>query len=166
MATTGPALWPSTTTWPDTTVYPGQGAIPFIRCLISYDSYTAATRTWNDMSSRLRSWAVNRGRGNDQYRFEAGTASVVLENRDRQLDPVVNSGIQPMNKLWLYEEFSGEVRDLFTGYAESYQQDWPDGGWSNALTTIQATDEYKILNGYAIPSGTALAGGATTFSGD
>lgn len=156
MATTGNALWPSATTYPNTNVYPGQGTVPFIRCLISYDDYTAPTRTWNDMSARLRAWSVDRGRPNELTDFDAGSATFTLENRDRQLDPNINTSIRPMNKVWLYEEFSGEVRDLFVGYAESYQQEWPGGGWSNALTTVRAADEFKVLNLSEFASGTSF----------
>lgn len=44
--------------------------------------------TWTDISSYLRSFQTRRGRGDELDTFSAGTASFVLDNRDRRFDPV------------------------------------------------------------------------------
>src|SRR6266511_5884847 len=130
MATTGTALWPSTTTWPDTTVYPGQGNFPMVRALVSFDDVSVASPSWTDKSNKLLDWQTARGRPTELDQFDAGTANVAFDNRDRSLDPIVNTSVRPMNRVWLYEEFSGEVHDLFRGYAEAWQLSWPTPGTS------------------------------------
>src|SRR3954453_4355822 len=99
-ATTGPALWPSTATFPDTTVYPGQDARPYVRCRLSFDDASAATPNWTEVANiDLRSFSTSRGRDTEQSQFDAGSASVVLDNRDRAYDPNSNASIRPMNRI-------------------------------------------------------------------
>src|SRR6266542_1011334 len=152
MATTGPALWPSSTTWPDTTVYPGQGSYPMMRALVSFDDVSVASPVCTDKTDKLRDWQVARGRATELDQFDAGSAQVEFDNRDRSLDPIINTSVRPMNRVWLYEEFSGEVHDLFKGYAESWQQTWPGGGWSDAVATVRAVDEIKVLARTTLPT--------------
>lgn len=63
-----------------------------------------------------------------------------------------------MNRIWLFSEWSGEVNRLFTGYAEAYEQAWPDGGWSQAVTNVRAADETKVLNLASLPTSGAVSG--------
>lgn len=152
-AATGTALFPGSSTFPDTTVYPGQGTQPYVRCRFSFDTFDDPTPSWSEVTnSDFRSFSTSRGRDNEQSQFDAGSASVVLDNRDRAYDPNFNASILPMNRIWLYEEFSGEVHDLFKGYVESWIQGWPGGGWSDAVVTASAVDEFKILNLQTVPA--------------
>lgn len=131
----------------------GQGNFPIVRCRISFDDYAESTPVWNEVTnSDFRGYSTSRGRENEQQTHDAGTATVVLDNRDRAYDPNVNATVTPMNGLWLYEEFSGEVRDIFKGYVDAWQQGWPDGGWSDAVVTATATDEFKVLAMQAVPT--------------
>src|SRR3954452_25507376 len=104
-AATGTALFPSAATFPDTTVYPGQGNLPMVRCRLSFDDVSDATPNWTEVSNAaFRSFSTSRGRDTEQSQFDAGSASVVLDNRDRAYDPFNNIAIKPMNRIWLYEE--------------------------------------------------------------
>lgn len=158
MATTGTALWPSATTWPDTTVYPGQGTVVFVRALVSFDDVSVASPTWTDKSLKLRLWSTSRGRGSELEKFDAGTVTIAFDNRDRALDPIVNTAVRPLNRIWLYAEFSGETHDLFTGYAESWQQTWPEPGTSDAIATVRGVDEFKLLSLSRLPGTTGTPG--------
>ena len=146
MATTGTTLFPGASTFPNTSgVNPGQGPIPLFRCLYSTDNFSVSTPTWVDASADLRSVSVDRGRNSELENFDAGSASVTLNNRTRTYDPNVNALIRPMNRVWIYAEFSGARIDLFRGYAESWGQDWPDGGFDQ-VAILHAVDEVKVLN--------------------
>src|SRR5262245_16375915 len=158
MATTGPATWPGATTWPDTTVYPGQDVVQYVRCLIALADINVATTTWIDASADLQGWATSRGRTTELDQFDAGTATITLDNRGHEYDPILAAGlypgaatwpgtsvwpgagenVRPMNRVWIYSEFSGETHDLFKGYAEAWQQTWPGRGWSNIITAVRA----------------------------
>ncbi len=62
--------------------------------------------TWTDMSTRLRAGNTKRGRNHERARFEAGTASLTLNNQDRALDPTNTAStyypkIKPGNRVQL-----------------------------------------------------------------
>jgi hypothetical protein len=151
VANTGPALFPGTTTYPGTGVYPGQGTAPIVRCYLSTDDVSVSTPTWTDVTSKLRSVSISRGRQDELGEVDAGTATIVLDNRDRSFDPTINAQVKPLNRIWLSAEFSGERQDLFRGYAEMYQQQWPGGGSADAICVGSFADELKILNLAGMP---------------
>src|SRR5215813_11818798 len=125
MATTGPATWPGATTFPGTSIYPGQGDFPIVRCRISLADYTA-TPAWIEATPDLQGWATSRGRATELDQFDAGTATITLDNRGHEYDPILvaalfpgtavypnttvypgaGENVRPMNRIWLYEEFS------------------------------------------------------------
>jgi hypothetical protein len=152
-ATTGPALKTSTSQVTSTGTLTGQGVAPIVRARYSTDDVSDSTPTWIEVdNSDLRAFSTSRGRDSEQSQFDAGTASVTLDNRDRQFDPVLHATIRPLNRWWLLEEFSGEVQDLFRGYAESYGNQWPGGGWSDAECVVTLVDEFKIAALDALPT--------------
>lgn len=90
----------------------------------------AATPTWTDVSSYVRALRIRRGRQDELNRVEAGTAEVVLDNRDRRFDPTYTSGpyypnVVPMRKINTRATWSGTTYDLYTGYVEAWPPDWP-----------------------------------------
>jgi hypothetical protein len=145
-ATIGPALKTSTSQVTSTTTLTGQGLAPIVRARYSTDDVSDSTPTWIEVdNSDFRNFSTSRGRDSEQGTIEAGTATVTLDNRDRQFDPVLHALIGPLNRWWLFEEFSGEVQDMFKGYAESYGNQWPAGsGWSDAVCVVTLADEFKI----------------------
>lgn len=144
MATAGTALYPSSTTYPSATTYPGGGDNPILWCLYSTDAVSTAVPTWLDATLDVRSFSVSRGRASELSRVDAGTASILLDNRDRAYDPVITTAIRPLNRWWIREQFSGDTIDVFKGYAESYQQQWVKGS-DDASTVVSCVDEFKVL---------------------
>jgi hypothetical protein len=140
---------------------PGQEAAPIVRCYIATDDFSDSTPNWTDVTAKMRSYSTSRGRNTELEDFNAGTASVVLDNRDRAFDPTVQVSIRPLNRIWLFEEFSGERRDLFRGYAERYEQNWDPSGIVDATATVYAADEHKLLANQALPSSGTIASGTT-----
>lgn len=47
---------------------------------------------WTDITAYTREVNIDRGRSNDLERVESGTASILLDNRDRRFDPVYDAG--------------------------------------------------------------------------
>jgi len=145
MATVGEAVFPGTNVFPNTNVYPGQGNEPLYRCYLAFDDVSVASPTWTDASDKLRVFDTERGRGSELEQFDAGKATIDLNNRLRTFDPIINPLIRPMNRVWLYEEFSGEVHDVFKGYVERWKQVSVGTGTSDAIARLQAVDEFKVL---------------------
>ena len=54
--------------------------------------------------------------------------------------------MRPRNRCWLRAQFNGSTYDLFKGYVESYDQQHPAPGQSDAVCVVQASDELKMLN--------------------
>jgi hypothetical protein len=151
MASTATAFFPGASSFPNTTQYPGQGLAPIPRCRLSFDDASDSTPTWVEVAnSKSRAFGTSRGRESPLQQHDAGSATVVLDNRNRDFDPTNTASpyypnVTPMVRIWLYEEFSGEVHDLFRGYVESWDQEWPGGGWSDAIVTLACADEFKVL---------------------
>jgi hypothetical protein len=124
----------------------GQGNLPILDVYISFSDLSDPTPDWTWISpNKIRSFSVSRTEG------ETGTATLVLDNRDRAYDSTVNAGVRPMNQVWLREQFTGDTNDMYKGYAESYEMEWPGGGWSDAVVVVKTADEFKILSLMTLP---------------
>lgn len=109
-----------------------------------------------DIAEYVRSGSIQRGvnRFDGVYaRAEAGQASVVLDNRDRRFDPTNLSGpyvsagetqITPMRAWWLQATWNSVTYNLWRGFADNWQLDYPHTG-NDATTTLTGTDGTKIL---------------------
>ena len=101
-----------------------------------------------DLSDRVRSLTVNRGRSDLTEPVLAGRAQVVLDNRDGLLDPtntasILYPGVQPRRTVNLYAD--GE--QVFSGFVETIGLDYTLDG--DATVTVSAQDgkfkqEYEI----------------------
>src|SRR5262249_47183132 len=90
-------------------------------------------------------------RNSELEAFDAGTASVELNNRARIYDPTTDATIRPMNRVWILEEFSGDRRSVFMGYAERWNANYPGLGF-DSISTVVAADELKVLSNLLLPS--------------
>ena len=152
MATTGSPLWPGASTFPGASVFPGQGVAPIIRARYSTDDASVSIPTWIELTaSQMRNFATSTGRDDERSEFTAGNATLTLDNRNRTFDPNNNAAIKPLNRLWLYEEFSGEVHSLIKGYVTAWTQQWPQGGLADATATADMSDEFLVLSQAALP---------------
>lgn len=151
MATTGPRIYPGASTYPGSSLYAGQGMLPRIQALYSTEP-VASPPDWQYVpEGNIRSWTVTRGRDSELAEIDAGTASVVIDNTDRTFDPTENTDVGPMNRWWLRVQFDGTTEDVFVGYAESYDQQWPGKG-ADAVTVVSLVDEFKVLALDALPT--------------
>lgn len=103
---------------------------------------------WIDLSARVRSLSTRRGRVSEQDRFQAGTASIVFDNRDRYLDPSYMGSpwygfILPMRRINIQWTYAGTTYDQFTGYVDGWPQAYTNP--SDATVTVTATDAFKFL---------------------
>jgi len=115
---------------------------------------------WVDITSRVQSATINRGRQRILDRFEAGTASVVLRNDDRLFDPSNSAGtyagkLVPMVPFRIRAQNSAGTYSRFTGFADSWVQRY-DRGNHAATCTVALTDAFKVLSLTRPPSPWAL----------
>ena len=133
------------------------GDRPEIVCRVSFDgAATPDPLVWVDMSDRLRSFSVDRGGENELELVDTGTASVVLDNNDRALDPFNTSSpyspdVRPRRRLWLQGQWDGATHDLFYGWTGAFKPEWPGVGFDNVVA-VEAQDAFAIASGDALPT--------------
>ena len=104
-----------------------------------------------DLSDRVRSLTVNRGKSDLTEPVQVGRAQVVLDNRDGALDPqneasVLYPGVQPRRSVRLY----GDDEPVFFGFVESIELDYSLDG--DATVVVSAQDGLSRLGIAGIPS--------------
>ena len=122
------------------------------------DTNTLAAEVWTDVTAYSRSLSIRRGATRAEgpvLRFEAGTASVTLDNSDRRFDPTNLSGpyvtggetdVRPMRGLRITATYNGTVYPLFKGYADAWDISYDEPSYSTCVLT--ATDATKVLANY------------------
>lgn len=134
---------------------------PFPRLEIDFahDPGYTGTPTWTDLTSRIIEFHTKHGKQSELDQVEAGTATLVLDNRDGALDPMRTSSpyypnVIPMRKARLAAEHSYDTtrRNLFTGFIEGIDPDY-SAGWGNVpMVKISLIDVFEILNNINVGS--------------
>lgn len=123
-------------------------ALPTLAVDIGFATDPGLPPTWVDISEYVRSASIRRGRSHELDRVEAGTATVLLDNRDGRFDPA-NAlspywpNVLPMRQVRIRATWEGVGYILFRGYIESWPQSWASGGVGDATVTLQAVDGFK-----------------------
>ncbi|WP_405149427.1 hypothetical protein OG589_14485 [Sphaerisporangium sp. NBC_01403] len=112
--------------------------------------------SWTDVTS----WGkhgISTRRGSSRVespiiRYEAGTATVTLNNSDRRFDPTnlagpyVGSGksqVTPMRPIRIRATWASTTYDIFRGFVDIWDVDWVADIYSEV--TVRATDGFKVL---------------------
>jgi len=122
---------------------------------------TVTTRTWTDVTSDVREITyVLAGRQHELQRTEAGTLTMVLNNRHGNYDPTNTTGAYYPNvkrTRWIRVRsvWNSVVYPEWQGLIEGYSGEWPAVG-KDATVTVHAADGFKPLNlldlnGYSYP---------------
>jgi hypothetical protein len=111
-------------------------------------SGSTGTPSWTDVSTYVRSATWHRGRSRALDKFQAGTATVVLDNRDRRFDPDYVSGpysgqILPRCQIRIQGQYNGVTYSLWQGYVDAWPQGYTNPNDSTA--TVNATDGFTTL---------------------
>lgn len=119
-------------------------------------SYTLGGLQYVDVTSRVRNFAVARGRSSLFNQFPAGQASIEFNNHDRAFDPLYTASpyygnILPRREIRIT---SGGIVQ-FTGWVEDWDLTYtPDG---NSVVVATANDAISILAGNTLSAGTPTA---------
>lgn len=122
-----------------------------------------------DISDQVRRASTRRGRNRILANFEAGTATVVLNDPDGDFNPDNASSpyfgkLLPLRKIRIYAlTILGGVGvevNLFSGYITSYDTSFYQGTDADSIVTLQCADGFRLLNNVsteipAIPGATA-----------
>ena len=109
-----------------------------------------------DVTSYVRSVSLRRGRSKETEKFDAGRATVVLDNRSRRFDPSYTAGpyygsLKPRKAVTI----DVEGQRVYTGQVEDWNLDYTVGGDSTA--SVVASDGMTLLAGRTLTGGTATS---------
>ena len=128
-----------------------------------------------DISTTVRSVSTQRGRRRALERFGTGTATVVLDNRDRAFDPtntaspyynatVGVTGVVPSIPVVIRATWDGTTYAIFRGWIDSWSFNYTDAGVGDATATVTCSDAFKPLGKVigGLPSSASITSGGTT----
>jgi len=128
---------------------------------------------WTDISSYVRTIATTRRLSRDAQSWEAGTATLILDNRDASFTaanlagPYVTggvTGIRPWRPIRIRATWAGVTYYLYRGYStawnEGYVSPFPNGG--DAFVTVPCQDEWAALSRFDGLAQTPVGAGEMT----
>ena len=113
-----------------------------------------------DISDTILQVSIRRGRNRILDKFEAGSATIVLEDTTGAYNPSNISGpyygkLVPLRKIRIWGEYNGVQYPLFAGYIQSYDTNFKVGLSETSSVTLKCVDGFRFFNGVSV---TTLAG--------
>jgi len=113
-----------------------------------------------DISDTILRVGIRRGRNRILDKFEAGSATVVLEDTTGAYNPSNTAGpyygkLVPLRKIRIWGEYEGVQYPLFAGYIQSYDTNFQVGVSETSTVTLKCVDGFRFFNGVSV---TTLAG--------
>jgi hypothetical protein len=115
-----------------------------IKGLLDNSSYPLAGELFEDVTSKVKSVSISRGKSRELDRFSAGEASVIFDNRDRTFDPFYNDSpyvnqIVPKKKI----KITSGNQDAFVGTIDDWNLTYDLSGQSEA--SVNCADGFVFL---------------------
>lgn len=139
-------------------------------CQFSPDPPTQlqGARRWIDLSPRVLSFDIRRGKTRMLDRFEAGTMDLRVKNTDRFLDPENAQGpyygsLLPMRPIRFGFVVDGVTYWQFFGFVERWPQVWQGHTWAEVDMTC--VDGFELLANHYLTSSYATLQQSTATSG-
>jgi hypothetical protein len=126
----------------------GSGTVPI--------NSTLASITWTDVTQYVRDVSTSRGRSSELDTYSAGSCQVILNNRTRLFDPENTAGtyygkLTPLRPIRIrVTPAGGTIRSIFFGFIDQWPQSYSYP--RDATVSVTATDAFKVLNQYKLPS--------------
>lgn len=150
--------------------FPQSPLVPTITLEVAFVSNPGdAAYTWTDLSSRLRSFTIRRGRNDELGSIDSGVARVRLDNSDRALEPEYAAGayypnVDVLRPVRISAVWAATTYRLYTGYVERWAPTVrsPKG----AYVDLDLVDGFELLKQASLEgislggvvSGAAIAG--------
>jgi hypothetical protein len=138
-----PALYDSTTTYDASALSfdggtPPLANMPAVGVFIAWDDTPyEASPVWTEISHYVRQISIRRGRQDDLQQFGPGTASLTLDNRDSQFDPM-NTGspynLKPRRQIRIVANWNGTEYSLFRGFVSGWPVEYTEAGLDSTVT--------------------------------
>lgn len=111
--------------------------------------------TWTEITSSVRSMSIDRGRGGDWDNF-SGSATVVLNNRERLFDPFYTSGtyygkLLPRRQIKIEATYASTTYSVFRGFIDGWPPTWTDAG-GDSTVTLSCYDAMQLLAQVQLPA--------------
>ena len=111
-----------------------------------------------DVTERVKSVTINRGKSRELDRFTTGSANITFTNQDRAFDPFYTSSpyypdIRPRRNIRISTVVSGSTAVQFTGLVEDWTLDYDVSGQSDAFAAC--VDGFILFGGQQLLFGTA-----------
>lgn len=119
------------------------------------DGPYVASPTWTDITSSVRSMSTDRGRSDDWGTF-SGSATVVLNNRERLYDPFYTSGtyygkLLPRRQIKIEATYASVTYSVFRGFIDGWPPTWTDAG-GDSTVTLSCYDAMQLLAQVQLPA--------------
>ena len=120
-----------------------------------------------DVSDITLRASIRRGRNRILNKFEAGTATVVLEDTNGDWVPTNTSSpyygkLLPLRKIRIYADYNSVRYYLYSGYITSYDTNFQLGLESISSVTLQCVDAFRLFSNVAISTVAGTSAGQTT----
>jgi hypothetical protein len=134
-------------------------AKPTVKVEVAWtDGPYVASPTWSDITTYVRSVSTSRGRTDDWQNFDSGSATLVLDNRDRRFDPTYTAGpnygnLQPRRQIRVTADAgtgSGYVA-LFRGFVDGWPVRLSQAGFDSTVT-ITAYETLGLIAQDQVPA--------------
>jgi hypothetical protein len=120
-----------------------------------------------DVSDITLRASIRRGRNRILNKFEAGSATVVLEDTNGDWVPTNTSSpyygkLVPLRKIRIYADYESVRYYLYSGYITSYDTNFQLGLESISSVTLQCVDAFRLFSNVAISTVAGTSVGQTT----
>lgn len=125
----------------------------------------ATSPTWVDVTAYVREITTRRGRRDEFQDFGSGSATVVLDNRDRRFDPLntaspYNGQLTPRRQIRVRASntvgATTTTHDVYRGYVSGWPVSITDAGFDSTVT-VECFDALGLLDTEEIPDDLADA---------
>ena len=126
-----------------------------VKGLLDNDTYLLGGTIFYDVTNKVKSVAIRRGKNRQLDEYDAGLANVVFNNNDRTFDPTFEASpyagqIIPKRAI----RISSEGKAVFTGVIDDWNLNYEPGG--NSEASAAASDAFTLFNTQTMPAGTAI----------
>jgi hypothetical protein len=131
-------------------------AYPVVKVEIAFaDGPYVASPTWTDVTTYVREISIRRGRSDEFQDFDAGTASLTLDNRTRIFDPTLTTGtyygnLVPRRQIKITATNNGTVYPVYRGYISGWPMSITEAGF-DATVTLECYDALGLLANEELP---------------